>query len=123
MTAEEYREAEKRLRALCQMWAEDHYNFIQLNIGEAEAAALALRSAAEQAEQLAFLMSPESGVVEKARAIVAAEQAERMQEMRELLQEAYDHLEYCGYGDSWERECAMEAKLPKRLAALLERDR
>jgi hypothetical protein len=23
-----------------------------------------------------------------------------------LLKEAYDHLNYCNYGDSWERECA-----------------
>ena len=35
-----------------------------------------LREAAEQAEQLAFLMSPQSGVMEKAHAIVAAERLE-----------------------------------------------
>jgi hypothetical protein len=26
--------------------------------------------------------------------------------VKRLLRDAFDHLEYCGYGDSWERECA-----------------
>lgn len=26
----------------------------------------------------------------------------------ELLEKAYDHLQYCGFGDSWERECSEE---------------
>ena len=26
----------------------------------------------------------------------------------EALLAAQEHLEYCGYGDSWERECAMQ---------------
>lgn len=37
----------------------------------------------------------------------------------EALKEAVQHLDYCGYGDSWERECAREAKLPERLDAAL----
>lgn len=36
-----------------------------------------------------------------------------------LLKEATDHLEYCGYGDSWERECAVKDKLPERLNKFL----
>jgi len=24
--------------------------------------------------------------------------------VKELLKKAYDHLEYCGYGDTWERQ-------------------
>lgn len=36
-----------------------------------------------------------------------------------LLAEARDHLEYCGYGDRWERECAREAELPQRLDAYI----
>ena len=28
---------------------------------------------------------------------------------------ARSHLEYCGYGDSWERECADASKLPEAL--------
>jgi hypothetical protein len=28
------------------------------------------------------------------------------------LEAARDHLDYCGYGDSWERECARAANLP-----------
>ena len=32
-----------------------------------------------------------------------------------LFQEAVAHLEYCGYGDSYERDCAKEDKLPERL--------
>jgi hypothetical protein len=31
----------------------------------------------------------------------------------EALKEAQEHLEYCGYGDSWERECAMSSGLPE----------
>jgi hypothetical protein len=27
-------------------------------------------------------------------------------QLREVLQAASDHLDYCGYGDAWERECA-----------------
>lgn len=27
-----------------------------------------------------------------------------------LLEKAYDHLNYCGYGDSWEQECALELR-------------
>lgn len=37
----------------------------------------------------------------------------------EALQAASDHLDYCGYGDKWERECAqaggLEAKITKAL--------
>lgn len=37
------------------------------------------------------------------------------------LREAVDHLDYTGYGDSWERECANDTSkgpsLPDRLAA------
>jgi len=36
------------------------------------------------------------------------------------LQMAYDHLEYYGYGDSWERECAIEEKLPEMIKSALE---
>lgn len=35
------------------------------------------------------------------------------------LKEAVAHLDYCGYGDNWERECANDDKLPERLDALL----
>ena len=38
-----------------------------------------------------------------------------------LFQEAVRHLEYCGYGDSYERECAKEDKLPQRLEKMNER--
>jgi hypothetical protein len=32
------------------------------------------------------------------------------------LKLASEHLDYCGYGDSYERECAMDAKLPELIA-------
>lgn len=35
------------------------------------------------------------------------------------LEAASEHLDYCGYGDSWERECAREAKLPEQIEAAL----
>ncbi len=33
----------------------------------------------------------------------------------DALKAASDHLDYCGYGDSWERECAYESKLPQQI--------
>jgi hypothetical protein len=40
------------------------------------------------------------------------------------LRAASDHLDYCGYGDSWERECAMNRtngpNLPEVIIAALE---
>lgn len=37
----------------------------------------------------------------------------------ELLKESYDHHEYCGWGDTWERECARDSKLPERIQKAL----
>lgn len=45
------------------------------------------------------------------------------QDLFTLLGEAVAHLDYTGYGDSWERECADASKLPERLDAVLERGR
>jgi len=39
--------------------------------------------------------------------------AELVRELLEVLIKAEEHLDYCGYGDSWERECAKEEKLPQ----------
>jgi hypothetical protein len=33
-------------------------------------------------------------------------------ELLEALKEAKGHLEYCGYGDAWERECALDCDDP-----------
>ena len=38
--------------------------------------------------------------------------------LAEVLREASEHLDYCGYGDSWERECAGD--LPTRIETILE---
>lgn len=40
--------------------------------------------------------------------------------LRDVLEDARDHLEYCGYGDSWERKCAIEYKLEERIKHALE---
>jgi hypothetical protein len=40
--------------------------------------------------------------------------------LRDLLSEAFDHLEYCGWGDSWERECSGD--LRDRMATRLGRE-
>lgn len=37
----------------------------------------------------------------------------------EALEAAQEHLEFCGYGDSYEREGAIQAKLPERIEAAL----
>jgi len=41
----------------------------------------------------------------------------RVRELESTLQDASDQLDYCGYGDSWERECAGD--LPQRIAKTL----
>ena len=33
-----------------------------------------------------------------------------LDKVKRLLKEAYDHLDYCGWGDSWERECSEELR-------------
>lgn len=36
-----------------------------------------------------------------------------------LFKEMAEHLDYCGYGDSWERECAEAKNLPQRVGYML----
>ena len=43
----------------------------------------------------------------------------QVNELREALQLASDHLDYCGYGDSYERECARESKLEEKIEQAL----
>lgn len=47
-------------------------------------------------------------------------QKEIIKKLGKALKEAVDHLDYCGYGDAWERSCAFESKLPQRLSEALE---
>ena len=44
-----------------------------------------------------------------------AETDELVKKLGEALKDASEHLDYCGYGDSWERECAVHQELPKRV--------
>lgn len=37
----------------------------------------------------------------------------------EALKAAEEHLEYCNYGDRWEREGAIASKLPEKIEAAL----
>lgn len=37
----------------------------------------------------------------------------------EVLEVAQSHLDYCGYGDSWERECARVLKLEERIRTVI----
>lgn len=39
---------------------------------------------------------------------------EQLLEARKLIHQLVKHLDYCNYGDQWERECAQYSKLPKR---------
>ena len=36
-----------------------------------------------------------------------------LEKVKRLLKEAYEHLNYCGWGDNWERDCS--ADLQKEL--------
>lgn len=38
-----------------------------------------------------------------------------IQKLVDMLEEAENHLSYCGYGDSWERECAEASRLEERI--------
>ncbi len=44
----------------------------------------------------------------------------RIAQLKDALEEAEDHLEYCGWGDSYERECARNEKLPEKIREALE---
>lgn len=44
---------------------------------------------------------------------------EKIALLREALEAAEGHLDYTGYGDSWERECADAQGLPEKIAAAL----
>ena len=35
---------------------------------------------------------------------------ESIEKLHNLLKETYDHLNYCGWGDSWERECSEQLR-------------
>jgi hypothetical protein len=37
-------------------------------------------------------------------------------ELLAALEAASEHLDYVGYGDSWERECAHDARLPEQIS-------
>lgn len=40
-------------------------------------------------------------------------------ELLEALKAAQQHLDYCGYGDSWEHECAKASGLEKQIDAAI----
>ena len=46
---------------------------------------------------------------------------EKIKLLRDALDLAWKHLDYCGYGDSWERECARSSKLDEKIADAMER--
>jgi hypothetical protein len=35
---------------------------------------------------------------------------EELKKVKELLREAYDHLNFCNYGDSYEKECSLDLR-------------
>lgn len=41
-------------------------------------------------------------------------------QLYDALNDAHAHLEYCGYGDKWERECAKEAQLEQKIQAAID---
>lgn len=47
--------------------------------------------------------------------------AEKIAMLRDALEDAESHLDYCGYGDSWERECATAQGLPVKIREALEK--
>lgn len=45
---------------------------------------------------------------------------EKIAMLRNALEEAQAHLDYCGWGDSWERECAYHNGIPQLIDNALE---
>lgn len=43
-----------------------------------------------------------------------------LKQTREALNDAKEHLDYCGWGDTWERECAKEQGLQPKIDAALD---
>ncbi len=50
----------------------------------------------------------------------ALELQQQIKILRDALEAAKNHLEYCGYGDRWERECASEEGLPQKIEQALQ---
>lgn len=44
---------------------------------------------------------------------------DREAKLLRALWDASAHLEYCGYGDTWERSCAKRDKLPEQIEEAL----
>jgi len=42
-------------------------------------------------------------------------------ELLEMLMAAQAHLEYCGWGDAFERQCARDEGLPEKITAAIAR--
>ena len=64
----------------------------------------------------------EDELKEKIRREAEAESAMPLTEaLTKVLLECYEHLNYCGWGDSWESEGAYFRLLPERTEAVLKR--
>lgn len=44
---------------------------------------------------------------------------EIIKQLKKALTNAQEHLEYCGYGDNWERECAESSDLAGTISKAL----
>lgn len=53
--------------------------------------------------------------------VIATAPLSLAKELQKVLADASAHLDFCGYGDKWERECARESKLEERIEAVLTR--
>lgn len=50
---------------------------------------------------------------------MSARMNEVFEQVLDALKDASVHLEYCNYGDSWEKECAFAEKLDEKIAAAI----
>ena len=66
-------------------------------------------------------MTEQQGSTQTALRFDLADARKQRDDLLEALKAASEHLDYCGYGDSWERECAVEAGLEKQIAAAIKR--
>jgi hypothetical protein len=65
-------------------------------------------------------MTPANRHKQETNPMTLEEAQARIDKLVAALEAARDHLDWIGWGDSWERECAQEARLEERIEEALE---
>ena len=77
-----------------------------------------IEALSKQQDEIEELQGNRSAFIDDLQAACDSLHAEN-QVLRTALSAASDHLDYCGYGDQWERECAVEQGLEQLISEAL----